>query len=143
MLHLSGYDHVEDEERIQMEDMQRNSGTEGLQENEKRGRAFIISIGIMMAAAALPGCGKKAEEAAVTTEGRRWRRRKRRRRSSWRQNRTTEAERKPQGPEERKRSRRKDPEYLTGEMVDVAKANRRPVAVMMSNDKASLPQYGD
>ena len=27
-------------------------------------------------------------------------------------------------------------------MVDVAKANRRPVAVMMSNDKASLPQYG-
>ena len=34
----------------------------------KRGRAFIISIGIMMAAAALSGCGKKAEEAAVTTE---------------------------------------------------------------------------
>ena len=34
----------------------------------KRGRAFIIGIGIMMAAAALSGCGKKAEEAAVTTE---------------------------------------------------------------------------
>ena len=32
--------------------------------------------------------------------------------------------------------------YLTGEMVDVEKANRRPVAVMMSNDKQSLPQYG-
>ncbi|MFR5602025.1 MAG: DUF3048 domain-containing protein [Lachnospiraceae bacterium] len=32
--------------------------------------------------------------------------------------------------------------YLTGEMVDVAKADRRPVAVMMSNDKAALPQYG-
>lgn len=32
--------------------------------------------------------------------------------------------------------------YLTGEMRDVAKANRRPVAVMMSNDKAALPQYG-
>lgn len=34
----------------------------------RRGRAFIIGIGIMMAAAALSGCGKKAEEAAVTTE---------------------------------------------------------------------------
>ncbi len=34
----------------------------------KRGRAFIIGIGIMMAAAALSGCGKKAEETAVTTE---------------------------------------------------------------------------
>ena len=32
--------------------------------------------------------------------------------------------------------------YLTGEMVDVETANRRPVAVMMSNDKQSLPQYG-
>ena len=32
--------------------------------------------------------------------------------------------------------------YLTGEMVDVAKANRRPVAVMMSNDKEARPQYG-
>ena len=32
--------------------------------------------------------------------------------------------------------------YLTGEMTDVAQANRRPVAVMMENDKAALPQYG-
>lgn len=32
--------------------------------------------------------------------------------------------------------------YLTGEMVDAAIGNRRPVAVMMSNDKAALPQYG-
>ncbi len=32
--------------------------------------------------------------------------------------------------------------YLTGELVDTAIGNRRPVAVMMSNDKASLPQYG-
>lgn len=32
--------------------------------------------------------------------------------------------------------------YLTGEMVDVQKADRRPVAVMMSNDKSALPQYG-
>lgn len=32
--------------------------------------------------------------------------------------------------------------YLTGEMVAVEQADRRPVAVMMSNDKAALPQYG-
>ncbi len=32
--------------------------------------------------------------------------------------------------------------YLTGEMVTTAIGNRRPVAVMMSNDKEALPQYG-
>jgi len=32
--------------------------------------------------------------------------------------------------------------YLTGQMTDVTKANRRPLAIMMSNDKESLPQYG-
>lgn len=32
--------------------------------------------------------------------------------------------------------------YLTGEMVPVGQGNRRPLAIMMSNDKASLPQYG-
>lgn len=32
--------------------------------------------------------------------------------------------------------------YLTGQLVDAGIGNRRPVAVMMSNDKAALPQYG-
>ena len=32
--------------------------------------------------------------------------------------------------------------YLTGRMVDAAIGNRRPIAIMMSNDKAALPQYG-
>lgn len=32
--------------------------------------------------------------------------------------------------------------YLTGEWVDEAAGNRRPIATMMSNDKAALPQYG-
>lgn len=48
----------------------------------------------------------------------------------------------PEEPEERIEVDGKIRSYLTGEMVDVAKANRRPVAVMMSNDKAALPQYG-
>lgn len=32
--------------------------------------------------------------------------------------------------------------YLTGQMVEAAKGNRRPAAVMMSNDKEARPQYG-
>lgn len=32
--------------------------------------------------------------------------------------------------------------YLTGEMVPVSQGNRRPLAIMMSNDKDALPQYG-
>lgn len=32
--------------------------------------------------------------------------------------------------------------YLTGEWIDAEKGRRRPIATMMSNDKASLPQYG-
>lgn len=32
--------------------------------------------------------------------------------------------------------------YLTGEMVDDSIGNRRPAAIMMSNDKEALPQYG-
>lgn len=32
--------------------------------------------------------------------------------------------------------------YLTGLMTDVEIANRRPLAVMISNDKAALPHYG-
>lgn len=45
-------------------------------------------------------------------------------------------------PEERIEVDGKIRSYLTGEMVDVVKANRRPLAIMMSNDKESLPQYG-
>ncbi|MGL5434137.1 MAG: DUF3048 domain-containing protein [Lachnospiraceae bacterium] len=45
-------------------------------------------------------------------------------------------------PEERIEQDGKIRSYLTGEMVDVNQANRRPLAIMMSNDKAALPQYG-
>lgn len=55
-----------------------------------------------------------------------------------------ETETKPEEtePEERVEVDGKIRSYLTGEMTDVAKADRRPVAVMMSNDKEALPQYG-
>ena len=45
-------------------------------------------------------------------------------------------------PEERVEVDGKIRSYLTGEMVDVEKADRRPLAIMMSNDKEALPQYG-
>lgn len=45
-------------------------------------------------------------------------------------------------PDERKEVDGKIQSYLTGEMMPVAQANRRPLAIMMSNDQASLPQYG-
>lgn len=56
----------------------------------------------------------------------------------------TEAETVPEvwEPEERIEVDGKIKSYLTGEMTDISKANRRPIAVMMSNDKAALPQYG-
>ena len=44
-----------------------------------------------------------------------------------------------EGAEERIAVDGKIKSYLTGEMMDMAKADRRPVAVMMSNDKAALP----
>lgn len=53
-----------------------------------------------------------------------------------------EDETEPLEPEERIELDGKIKSYLTGEMTDAAKADRRPVAVMMSNDKAALPQYG-
>ena len=42
-------------------------------------------------------------------------------------------------PEERVEVDGKIRSYLTGEMKDVSQANRRPIAVMMENDKAGLP----
>lgn len=45
-------------------------------------------------------------------------------------------------PEERVEKDGKIMSYLTGQMTDVSKANRRPIAIMMSNDKQALPQYG-
>lgn len=48
----------------------------------------------------------------------------------------------PEIPEERVEVDGMIQSYLTGEMVPVAQGNRRPLAIMMSNDKAALPQYG-
>ena len=55
---------------------------------------------------------------------------------------TETRETEPEEPEERVEVDGKIRSYLTGEMVDVAVGNRRPLAIMMSNDKEALPQYG-
>ena len=46
------------------------------------------------------------------------------------------------GPAERDEIDGKIRSYLTGEMVPVSIGNRRPVAIMMSNDKQACPQSG-
>lgn len=57
-----------------------------------------------------------------------------------------EPETEPETPVSREQERvEKDgqiPSYLTGELTDTAIADRRPIAVMISNDKAALPHYG-
>ena len=45
-------------------------------------------------------------------------------------------------PEERTEEGGMIRSYLTGQMVEAARGNRRPAAVMMSNDKEARPQYG-
>lgn len=45
-------------------------------------------------------------------------------------------------PEERVEKDGQIRSYLTGEMVPVSQGNRRPLAIMMSNDKEARPQYG-
>lgn len=45
-------------------------------------------------------------------------------------------------PEEREETDGQLRSYLTGQMTAAAQAGRRPIAVMMSNDKEALPQYG-
>lgn len=54
----------------------------------------------------------------------------------------TEAVTEPEYPEERVEVDGLIRSYLTGEMVPVEQGNRRPLAIMMSNDKDALPQYG-
>ncbi len=112
-------------------------------------------IPVIAAALVLMACGRKAEETVVTLEPST---------EETTQEQTeeettkaepttaeetepeTEAETEPeslvQKPEDRVEVDGKIRSYLTGEMVDVSKANRRPLAIMMSNDKEAMPNYG-
>ncbi len=61
MLHLCGYDHMEDEERLVMEDKQEEIlETEGVQRDEKR---ISVWAGLMLSALVLvPGVARMAED---------------------------------------------------------------------------------
>lgn len=98
-------------------------------------RGFLVLMVILC----LAGCQKKYEKVNLTdvptveeTE------------STARIQLTTEAAQEPveEEPDERIEADGKIRSYLTGEMIPVSQGNRRPIAVMMSNDKAALPQYG-
>lgn len=111
----------------------------------KKTRRMLAGAAVLLMAAMLSGCGNKYEEVVVTT-------------AAVVAESTTEAaeETRPvvvlateaeetiavEEPEERVEVDGQIRSYLTGEMVDVEKANRRPLAIMMSNDKEALPQYG-
>lgn len=110
---------------------------------KKNGRKILKGIALVSMLAVLAGCGKKYEEVAATTAAAEETEETTAERVVVLETEpTTEAETEPEEPEERIEIDGKIRSYLTGEMVDVAIGNRRPLAVMMSNDKASLPQYG-
>ncbi len=107
-------------------------------------RPLIHGIVLLFLLLPATGCGKKAEEALATTAPPA---------AAENQNLvivTTAAPKETEEtdtenlrePEERVEADGKIKSHLTGEMVETEKANRRPVAVMMSNDKEALPQYG-
>lgn len=105
-------------------------------------------FGLLLAAGVLAGCGKKYEQVSVGEDWVRQETAEAETRKIIIDN-TTEAPTEPDlslGPyytfEERTEEGGKIRSFLTGEMVDAAIGNRRPVAVMMSNDKEALPQYG-
>lgn len=103
--------------------------------------AWCLAVG----AAALTGCGAKEADNKITVE------------SASEAPETKPIEIETEAPEtEAPETEAADPDeqeprvekdgmirsYLTGEMVPVSQGNRRPLAIMMSNDKAALPQYG-
>lgn len=108
-------------------------------------RYLAMGVAAALAAAVLlSGCGKKAEEAAATESGQAIATTEEVLQLTTAPEPETETE-EPETetePEERTEIDGKIKSYLTGEMVEVKKANRRPIAIMMSNDKAALPQYG-
>ncbi len=114
-------------------------------------RAIICLTAVMLALTAV-SCGKKEEEVSATAEATM--------ESETAESETekestsapivittaadeeTEPEETEPWQEERVEVDGKIRSYLTGEMVDVEIGNRRPLAIMISNDKAALPHYG-
>lgn len=110
------------------------------------GKRNVVMIVLAALLILLAGCGKKAEEAVATESSPvtvviKTEEFEIKETESQIEPETEETEDEEE-PEERIEIDGKIRSYLTGEMVDVKKANRRPLAVMMSNDKGALPQYG-
>ncbi|MEY8337321.1 DUF3048 domain-containing protein [Lachnospiraceae bacterium 62-35] len=102
----------------------------------KEQKSFTIFLLILVLTVFIAGCGKKAEPAVAEP--------------SETQRDIIEVTRAPEPeeavqtvvPDERIEVDGKIRSYLTGEMVDIGQGNRRPIAVMISNDKDSMPSYG-
>ena len=119
--------------------------------SKKAARRKLMLGSLLCAAVLCAGCGKKASEEVAQTQ------------IPTTQETTTQAadsapgiliqsdEEKQEDPQENLDhilfSEREEKDgmirsFLTGQMVPVEKANRRPIAIMMSNDKEARPQYG-
>lgn len=105
-------------------------------------KLFVTCAAVLMMTSVFCGCGKKYEEVAVTTEAVMEEVEETAKQAVILETEPQETEPVVEEPEERVEVDGKIRSYLTGEMVDVEKANRRPLAIMMSNDKEALPQYG-
>lgn len=115
-----------------------------------RRKVWLGAAAVLVSALCLSGCGKKysqvsVKEGMVETSGSS----ETEATESIRIDSTTEPGSKAEAAsgdyytfEERTESNGKVRSFLTGEPVDASIGNRRPVAVMMSNDKEALPQYG-
>ncbi len=118
------------------------------------GKAVVrrrLILGILLCAAALNvGCGKKTEEIA-RTQVPMPRETTNQQAASAPEILIRSDEEKEEDPQETSNhilfSERKEKDgmirsFLTGQMVPVEQGNRRPIAIMMSNDKEARPQYG-
>lgn len=111
-------------------------------------RAWCCAVGLILAMGILTGCKGRYEEVAVTEASTETDTTPAPTKEIKIESTTEAAKEEPveEGDwytfEERVEKDGKIRSYLTGQMVDAKIGNRRPIAIMMSNDKASLPQYG-
>ena len=111
----------------------------------KKSKRLLVGFAAFLMMAMLSGCGNKYEEVVVTTpavESEAATEAVEETKSIVLATEPVEETTEAEEPEERVEVDGKIRSYLTGEMVDVEKADRRPLAIMMSNDKEALPQYG-
>ncbi len=107
----------------------------------KRAGGYALCLGFAVLSA-IPGCGSRYEDTAATMTSRTEETSQAAKPVEVTAASEPETEEQEYIPEERIAVDGRIQSYLTGEMTAVEKGNRRPLAVMISNDKESWPHYG-